>query len=136
MDEPSAPPQVADTGVLGGVRVADLMATLRAALEEVDAERLRQGKKALLALESVDVELHCTVAAASNGDAELRILPAGAWEGVQASAVGKVSLHYKVDEAARREGRTSGRAHSSRSTPPPDDDREPLEVPADDHDAR
>ena len=111
-----------------GISVANLVAQVRAELEALDDERRAATKPALLALDSVEIELQFSVLAATDsGEADLRVLPADAAEGVQAAAVQKVRLRFTVDETARREGLAGSRGHSSTFKGEIDDDFEPLD---------
>jgi hypothetical protein len=111
-----------------GVSVANLVSQVRAELEALDAERRRAAKPALLALDSVEIELQFSVLAATDsGEADLRVLPAEAAEGVQAAAVQKVRLRFTVDETARREGLVGSRGHATTFRNDVDDDFEPLD---------
>ena len=127
MDADSHPVQVQPEPPLVGASVVELVRRVRSELEALDAERRSSETPSLLALDTVEIELHFSVIATSGEDTDLRVLPAGDANGVHAAAVQKVRLQFKVDEQARQQGLLGSRAHATTFTGGAEDDFEPLD---------
>lgn len=99
---------------MGSTDISTLLQVVRGELEKADNSIRKAGRKAILALESVQLELKVVVSEDANveGGFDLKIVKFGASLAGRQEEVQTITVKYSVSEAARTAGVPGTRAHS------------------------
>lgn len=114
---------------MADVGLKDLVAHVRAELESLDRERQKAGREALFELESLELELKCTVTenTAIKGGIDIKVASIGAEMGDSGERIQTITLKYRVAQKPDHPMPLGARGHSSNIKTTEERGIEPLE---------